>query len=94
MQLDSSLIDEVHNVLVAPFKDGVERFCMYFLRAIEAALRRLVVSLFALVALSFAHSNDVLVEHLEFFQVATAETTKAVGESVLLNYLEECALRS
>lgn len=90
-KLKVSVFDKSKYILVGPVEYGINGFHMVFfgLASVEATLRRLVVSLVALTALTLAHPHDALVEYLIFLQHFATEARKAIRETFLRYQLKE-----
>ena len=89
MYLDAAKVDEVHNVLVAPFEYRIDGFDVLFLGAVEAALGRFGIAGSSFGRFCFANSHDALVEDFVLFEESAAEALVAIGEAAFFNEGEE-----
>ena len=88
--LDSSLFDELDNILVTPLKYRVYCLNVFLFASVESAIDRFFVSFCSFPAFRFAYTNNRHIKDFIFFQVFTAKTLIPFRKSNLLNEFKEC----
>ena len=88
--LNSSLFDELDNIIVTPIKYRVYCLNVFLFASVESALDWLFVSFCSFPAFRFANTNNNHIKDFIFFKVFTAKTLMPIRESYLLNEFKEC----
>ena len=92
MNLYASLNDEIHNILIAPFKYWVYGFYVFALTTIESALSYFFVSGFAAHAFSLTHTHHAAIHYLILLQVSAAMAGKSIRCAVHDHKFKESVL--
>ena len=88
--LDSSLFDELDNILVTPLKYRVYCLNVFLFASIESARDRFFVSFCSFPAFRFTNANNNHIKDFIFFQVTATKTLKPIRETFLFNKFKEC----
>ena len=88
--LNSSLFDELGNILVAPLKYRIYRLNVFLFASVESAIDRFFVYFCSFPAFRFANANNNHIKDFIFFKMFTTEAHTPIRETFLFNKFKEC----